>query len=439
MTQDQKDTRPILCGTDFSGDATEAANVAGAIARKLGVKLFLVHVDEFSELATSDPGLYESALAGKRKALKRDAERLRKLETAVEDLLPSGVVFEDLIQSATKFEARMIVVGAVGHGLARRLLVGSVAERVAENSPVPTLVVRPGGAVGAWIAGEERLRVLAGYDFSNASDAAMRWLGELAGIGSCEINIAYVDWPPDQAHRLGYRGPVALDANPAQLQSFLERDLRERVAMDPPPDSVSLSVVAGWGRTDAHLLQIAQAQKAGLIVVGTHGRHGLGRFRFGSVSRGILHHAPVSVAVIPTSARDREQVAVPRVDRVLVATDFSELGNEAVRYACAILRPGGTLALVHVFDGDKPDPKLLAQLSDLVPPATARQFEVKPEIIKSNHAAEAIAQAAERGNVDVICLGSHGRSGLAKTLLGSVAQGVMATSKRPVLVTRLRG
>ena len=50
--------------------------------------------------------------------------------------------------------------------------------------------------------------------------------------------------------------------------------------------------------------------------------------------------------------------------------------------------------------------------------------------------AMAICQAAERFGADLICMGSRGRSGLTKVLLGSVAQGVMAQSKRPVLVLR---
>lgn len=458
MTTDQpaqdNDKRPVLCGTDFSDNAAEAADVAGAIARKLGVKLLLAHVEEFRGLAMSDPGMFEAVIAEKRTELAREAERVRSAGTVVEELFPSGPVFEELVSAATHSKARLLIVGAVGHGLARRLLIGSVAERVAETSPLPTLVVRPGSALGAWIAGERPLKVLAGYDFSNASDAAARWMRQLLELGPCEISITHVDWPPEEANRLGYHGPLALNANPAQMQSFLERDLRERVAIDLPAENVSLSVAPGWGRTDAHLLQIAHAQNADLVVVGTHGRHGLGRLRFGSVSRGILHHAAVSVGVVPAAAVDRKQTVVPKLDRVLVATDFSDLGNEAVRYACAILRRGGELKLIHVLDSSKSpsapanaktsgkakehNPKLLGQLRSLVPESAAHRFELEPEIIESDNAIEAIGQAAERFDADVICLGSHGRTGLAKTFLGSVAQGVMTQSRRPVFVTRVR-
>jgi nucleotide-binding universal stress UspA family protein len=170
----------------------------------------------------------------------------------------------------------------------------------------------------------------------------------------------------------------------------------------------------------------------------------LDRLRFGSVSRTVLHHATVPVAVVPP-VEDQKRAAIPKLNRVLVATDFSELGNKAASYGCAILRRGGTLKLIHVMelsgaaDKTKPrpakrNPKLLAQLRSLLPVDGVEQFDIEEEIVESDDAAEAITQAAERFAADAICLGSHGRTGLARTFLGSVAQGVMAQSKRPVFV-----
>ena len=65
--------------------------------------------------------------------------------------LLSGSAFDQPVTAATEAKGRLIVVGAVGHGLARRLLIGSVAERTAESSPIPTLIVRPGGRLDSWI------------------------------------------------------------------------------------------------------------------------------------------------------------------------------------------------------------------------------------------------------------------------------------------------
>lgn len=295
----RKDERPIICGTDFSAVAVEAADIAAEIARRLDVKLLLLHVREFRGLALTDPGLFDEVVSKGREELHRHAERLRKLGTKIEGTILSGSVFEELVDAASRANARLVVVGAVGHGVARRLLIGSVAERVAETSAIPTLVVRPGSRLGSWIRGEHALRVLAGYDFSAESDAALRWLNEMETLGPCETRVLHLDWPPEEARRVGYHGPLPLTENPKEIQNVLEHDLAERVAALLPEKKVTLTVNPGWGRTDAYLFELAHREKVDLLVVGTHRRHGLDRLRFGSVSRSILHRATVPVAVIP--------------------------------------------------------------------------------------------------------------------------------------------
>ena len=173
--------RPIVCGTDFSSTAAEATNIAAAMARRLGTELVLVHVEEFYGLAGVDPKLFSEALSGKRTTLDREATRLRSLGTQVKDKLLSGSAFDQLAAAATDARGRLIVVGAVGHGLVRRVFLGSVAERTAESSPIPTLVIRPGGRLASWIRGEHAIKILVGYDFSAASDAALDWVNQLAG------------------------------------------------------------------------------------------------------------------------------------------------------------------------------------------------------------------------------------------------------------------
>ncbi|MEO6970099.1 MAG: universal stress protein [Chthoniobacterales bacterium] len=435
---------PIVCGTDFSPSATEALDVAAAMARQIRTRLVLAHVEEYSGMAQVDPGLFEEALLQKRGDLETEATRLRGLGTDVGIKLLSGSVFDELVSAGVACKGHFMVVGAVGHGLARRLLVGSVAERIAETSPIPTLVIRPGGRLGSWARGEHPLKILVGYDFSPASDAALRWVAELQLIGPCETSVLHLDSPPDEPDRLGYHGPMPLTENPNEIQNFLERDLAEHVALRLPRAGVTLTVEPGWGHPAGHLLEVVQREKFDLIVVGTHHSHGWSRLRFGSVSRSVLHHAEVSVAVAPPLV-EHPRRSMPKLERVLVATDFSELGNSAIPYGCAILRRGGTLKILHVLEPasgknqphpGKDNPKLRTELRSLVPPEARNRFRMEPEIVEGAKAAEAIRQAAERFNADVICLGSHGRSGLARTFLGSVAQGVMAASERPVLVVR---
>jgi nucleotide-binding universal stress UspA family protein len=250
-------------------------------------------------MAAVDSKLFDAAVAHGRPELNRMADRLRELGTDVEVRLLCGSAFDKLVTVATKSRARLIVVGAVGHSLVRRLLVGSVAERTAETSAIPTLVVRAGRRLLSWIQGKHALKILVGYDFSAASDAALDWLNQLRKIGKCQITVLYCNWPPDEARRLGYEGPLPLAENPEVIQKNLERDLKKRVATFLSKQEVTAIVEPGWGNPEGYLFQMASRQHVDLIVVGTHQRHSLGRVLLGSVSRAVLHHARMTVAVVP--------------------------------------------------------------------------------------------------------------------------------------------
>jgi nucleotide-binding universal stress UspA family protein len=290
---------PIVCGTDFSATATEAVDIAAAMARRLASRLVLVHADQFYRSLVADPTVIEAALSERRGDLNSEAKRLRDLGTQVEEKFLSGSAPYELATAATKSKVRLIVVGAIGHRLARRLLLGSVAERTAETSPVPTLVVRPKSTLPAWIDGKHVLKILVGYDFSAASDAALGWVNELGKIGKLEATVLYTNWPPDEARRLGYEGPLPSAANPEEIQKNLEGDLKKRIARFLSKQKVTAIVEPGWGTPEGYLFEMASRQKIDLIVVGTHQRRGFGRVLLGSVSRAVLHHAKVSVAVVP--------------------------------------------------------------------------------------------------------------------------------------------
>lgn len=210
-----------------------------------------------------------------------------------------------------------------------------------------------------------------------------------------------------------------------------------------------IRVATAWGRPDPQLIEIARTEHTDLLVVGTNQRHGLERFWLGSVSRGVLHHAPMSVACVPaTGADDSTAPGIPVFKRVLVPTDFSKLGNQAIPFAYSALHRGGTVCLFHVVEPMRSRAKagklersqikmIEKQLRALVPAeAEAAWLTTKVEVVENRDPSTAICQAAERFGADLICLGSHGRSGLSKAILGSVAQDVMAHSQRPVLVVK---
>jgi nucleotide-binding universal stress UspA family protein len=434
----------IVCGTDFSVHSAEAATVAAELARRLNEPLELIHVFENAGLGAVSPKVLDELLSTLQKLLLEEAERLRKLGATVEEKVLTGQPYAALVEAGGRADTRFLVVSSLGRIAPSRFLVGSVAERTAEKSPVPTLVVRSAEPFQSWARGERPLKIFVGYDFSATSDAALRWVKGLKEIGPCDITVGYVSWPPQERTRLGIGEQVQLVGMSPEIQQLLERDLKQRVRDVLGEKDVKTRVGLSWGRADPQLIEAAGSAEADLMVVGTHQRQGMGRFWLGSVSRGILHHAPMSVAIVPMpKAGEQVPTNIPEFRRVLVTTDFSELGNRAIPFAYSVLRRGGKVCLLHVSDPkaqrepQKQRKESEARLGLLMPAgAEALGIETHLEVVESRNPSQAICQAAERFGADLICMASHGRSGLSKTILGSVAHDVMTCSKRPLLVVR---
>ncbi len=440
------ENKPILCGTDFSEDARQAANVAAALAKRLGAPLVLVHAKGLL-IDAANPYVDRAFLASLDESLHTEAERLRGLGATVEESLADGAPEDALVNLAQMRSARLLVVSSLGLRASTRWLIGSVAERVAESSSVPTLVVREAARFEAWARGEQPLKIFVGTDFGASSDAALAWVAGLRKIGQCEVIAGFVAWPPEEGSRLGVSARVGLGGNLTGMQSMLERDLREKVTRVLGEENVSVWVRGNWGRADHPLLEIAMESQADLIVVGTHQWHGLSRLQHGSVSRGILRHAPMSVACVPTP--DASRITGPRIrtcQRVLVAVDLNEPHGFAAPYGYSIVNPGGTVRLLHNMvptlmrnrDEDQQPAQLVAEaearLRALAPEEIdAPGITTEVEVTQSRETAETICAAAERFGADIVCVGSHTRPGFTAKVLGSVALAVLQTSRRPVL------
>jgi nucleotide-binding universal stress UspA family protein len=370
--------------------------------------------------------------------------RRRGLDVGEE--VASGLPDEVLVDCAARTGARLIVVGSLGRRPLARWLLGSVAERTAQTSPVPVLVVRRSAAFRRWAQDGSPLRVVVGVDVPAAGDAVLGWVGELGRLGACDVVVVHARSPEAGT---GWPGPEAAaeavgERRPGTERAFLD-DLAARLAPAGPASRVRLRLEAPAGGVADHLVRVATAEGADLVVVGTRQRTGLSRLWHGSVSNAVLHLAPANVLAVPTTARGGGPI--PRWRRVLVPTDLSAPGDQAVPHAYAALAAGGTVHLMHVVEppAEPPPPggqagrdRLVERLRALIPEgADERGIETCIELVESrNAAADSILDAAERLDVDLLCVASHGRSGLAATLAGSVARQVLRRTTRPLLLVR---
>lgn len=132
--------------------------------------------------------------------------------------------------------------------------------------------------------------------------------------------------------------------------------------------------------------------------------------------------------------------------RILFPTDFSHTGDAALAFAASLAKEAdGRLIIVHVqeaplaYGGGEmyygiPEPttdELLNMLHDIKPTDPSVQVEYR---LVTGDPADAVVRLAEDDDVDLIVLGSHGRTGLTRLLMGSVAEAIVRKAHCPVLV-----
>jgi nucleotide-binding universal stress UspA family protein len=456
----------IIAATDFSPTAANATESAAQLARRLGTRLLLVRVVEpplaiYPELRVPDLAPFEAALrTSNEERMNGVVAALQRDGLVVEGRVLVGEPVSALAEEAAAQGATAIVVGTRGHGALTRVLLGSVAERLVMEAPCPVLVV-PDGATPFAVWGERPLRVLAGLDFDPAGEAVLAALETLRAAAPCDVTVVHTYWPPTEYTRLGLPPPRDLAQTDPQIVAVLDREIGARLPILPGRGDTHLRIHAAWGRIADALAQDAEDERADLIVVGTRQPHGWERLRSGSACLATLRTARRAVLCVP--ARRAPAVAptarapLPTIRTVLVPTDLSALGNRAIPQAYGLLKGrGGVVELVHVHERHLPNPpyayepgaapltaaersEIEARLRALVPAdAAALGIETHVTVIEGGAAGEAIVQAARRLGADAIAIASHGRSGLARTLMGSVAETVLRGFEGPVLVLHVK-
>ena len=137
----------IVCGTDFSQPARDAVAVAAKLSCRLKQDLVLVHA--VAPHAADPMGFdFEPLRAAMAGALEHEAAEMRSAGLKVATRAVIGWPEEEIVQTAREAGADLIVMGALGRHQGLYWLIGSVAERVAQTTPVPLLLVLSTVAIG---------------------------------------------------------------------------------------------------------------------------------------------------------------------------------------------------------------------------------------------------------------------------------------------------
>ncbi len=421
----------IICGTDLSAASSAALDVALALARLHGHReLVLVHIVD-PELGGS--AARERALDEARAMLDEQAGRARPGDPAVRTELVVGAPEETLVALAEAEGGELIVIAARSTS-SSLLRLGTTTAKVIARTSVPVLAVRDPDPWLRFAAGERPLRVLLGIDDSAVCDLGIQWTHGLAARGPIEVVLGAIYYPDDAAAHYGVDLRGMVDSDP-EIERLMARDLVRRFGTSGAAPALTARPRRGLGRIGDHVVELARDEKVDAIVVGTGQKTGLGRL--GSVSSIIVNDASQSVVCVPPQAHV-PTLAIPPLSAALVATDLSPFSNRAVPYAFGLVagEPDAEVHLVHVVKDDDSisEADVLSRLQSLAPQGAKPR--VQAHVVRGEDAAIALAQCAARLGVDVICIASHGRSGITRALVGSVADQLLRATRRPVLVLR---
>ncbi len=287
----------------------------------------------------------------------------------------------------------------------------------------------------------------AAHAFDLALDLAHRHGAEIHLLHTIhEIDVRTWDWiaaaMPKEEEEI--REELEMD-NAQQLAAFMAgHDTR----------GVKVLPVTRWGRAPAETITAyAKEIDADLIVIGSHGRRGLRRLLVGSVTEEVMHTAPCPVLVAHGAGS-----SPPPLRRILLPVDFSTPGESAFDWAETLAATyGARLVLLHVLEDFAPmEPyevtfgSLIEEVLPQLEEQARKELEQKAEALSARGVAtethlehgrppEVILDFAEAHGIDLIVMASHGRSGLERLLLGSVAAKVMRSAPCPVLIVRPSG
>ncbi|MCC7369245.1 MAG: universal stress protein [Chloroflexi bacterium] len=283
--------------------------------------------------------------------------------------------------------------------------------------------------------------LLVPLDGSPLAEHALPYAAALARALGARLTLLYARWP------------VVPESDSPDLDGIAARLRNEGIAVDarrchlPSP-----------GETGRTILEAAADQGADAVIMATHGRGGLGRLLYGSVTDYILRHSTLPVIVM--SPLCERSWSSDRPLRVLVTLDGSELSEEVLQPLRELLgaaRPELTmLRVAEAIDfikphGDECDACRAARARgtepDIEPVRLKRYLESRASDLRAagmnvevethlGPPASIIVRVADDREVDMIAMATRGRGGLRRVLLGSVTTETLRQARVPLLLVR---
>ena len=290
-------------------------------------------------------------------------------------------------------------------------------------------------------------QILVPTDFSDNAQHAVDYAVDLAKRCSAKLHLLHTPVVPTYLLMdLSYSpGPEAVTRILNDSQEAL--DAQAKAIADA---GVELFTAIREGTVHEVIRDYAKEHDVDLVVVGTHGRTGVSKLMYGSVTERVIKTVHTPILVVPPGGHEKPPTSI------VISYDFSGPSKRAAEVARAIHGVfGGSLHLVHSYldvwgeytdrgavvgeAAEKRREALRLGLQEMLEADSKEIFSMDPQSVQTHlvtgDPAGGILQVAEDVDATLICAGTTGKSGIERLLIGSVARRLLHDSQVPLLLT----
>lgn len=288
----------ILCATDFSDFSNHTISYGVALAKEFEARLFVSHVIDLSSVAIY--GEFQLDPIGQQNRIMEDAETQLKELTGDqtvrwEPLITVGKPADEISRAVEEKDIDLVIAATRGRSGLKRIILGSVTERLMRTLTCPLLVVNSPEHKFVSAANQEikLKKILVGCDFSPDSGQALNHALSLAQEFQAELHLAHVIEPPAQPGLHKVDTPVSEEIQ-QDYRDLLTQKLKEMVPEEArywcTPQTSLLE-----GQPYEKIVSYAETEDIDMIVLGVRG-HGLVKTLFlGSTTDRVVRRAPCPV------------------------------------------------------------------------------------------------------------------------------------------------
>jgi len=288
-------------------------------------------------------------------------------------------------------------------------------------------------------------KILVPLDGSELAETVVPYVGELAARMDSEITLLHV-CSPSEAHYC-HVNQIYLDKLAESLRSELSTNRGKAVGI--------ISVV-GSGNSAEEISGYAESNGMNLIAMSTHGRAGVGRWVLGSVADKLVRSSRTPILLVRSKVPERVSAEAWPSKGILVPLDGSEFGEAALPYVEELAKTlNKEVVLLQVvttefrFVADMSGGGVFLTGQDIKAwTSNAEAYlnkvaaRLKEKGIASKYKvmvgtpADRVVECVQECDVDLVVMSTHGHSGIARWILGSVAQRVLEGVETPLMLVR---